>query len=118
MATCSKCLKQGKFDIIPSCFLCLPILLLNDFSYCSTLEKPGDKDEILLCDGCDIEMHMSCAGLTELPETDWLVSWQIYTPVLLLCISYALLFLCIYHVHFLCNLISVCLPFPLSVMGV
>ena len=27
---------------------------------------------MLLCDGCDLEMHMSCAGLTTVPEGDWL----------------------------------------------
>ena len=45
MATCSKCLKK---------------------------EQPGDADEILLCDGCDLEIHVSCAGLTTVPLGDWL----------------------------------------------
>mmetsp|Transcript_32798 Transcript_32798/g.68981 ORF Transcript_32798/g.68981 Transcript_32798/m.68981 type:complete len:1630 (-) Transcript_32798:512-5401(-) len=45
MATCSKCLKK---------------------------EQPNDMDEILLCDGCDLEIHMSCAGLTKIPIGDWL----------------------------------------------
>ncbi|KAL7534170.1 hypothetical protein ACHAXR_005696, partial [Thalassiosira sp. AJA248-18] len=44
-ATCSKCLKK---------------------------EQPDDMDEMLLCDGCDLEMHTSCAGLTAIPERDWL----------------------------------------------
>jgi len=28
-------------------------------------------DEIVFCDGCDIQVHMSCYGLTKLPEGDW-----------------------------------------------
>ena len=28
-------------------------------------------DEIVFCDGCDIQVHMSCYGLSELPEGDW-----------------------------------------------
>lgn len=45
MATCSKCLKN---------------------------EEPDDIDEMLLCDGCDLAMHVSCAGLSEVPDGDWL----------------------------------------------
>ncbi|KAL7541871.1 hypothetical protein ACHAXR_011300 [Thalassiosira sp. AJA248-18] len=45
MATCSKCLKK---------------------------EQPGDKDAMLLCDGCDLEIHVSCAGLTDVPKGDFL----------------------------------------------
>ena len=29
------------------------------------------KDEIVFCDGCDIQVHMSCYGLNKLPEGDW-----------------------------------------------
>ena len=35
-------------------------------------ELPNDPDEMLMCDGCDIEMHVSCAGLTAVPTCDWL----------------------------------------------
>lgn len=35
-------------------------------------EVPNDPDEMLICDGCDIEMHVSCAGLTAVPTCDWL----------------------------------------------
>lgn len=45
MATCSKCLKK---------------------------EQPGDVDQMLLCDGCDLEIHVSCAGLKTVPTGDWL----------------------------------------------
>ena len=46
-------------------------LHLNNYHLITT-EQPGDTDEILLCDGCDLEIHMSCAGLTSLPSGDWL----------------------------------------------
>ena len=35
-------------------------------------ELPNDPDEMLMCDGCDLEMHVSCAGLTAVPTFDWL----------------------------------------------
>lgn len=28
-------------------------------------------DEIVFCDGCDIQVHMSCYGLNKLPEGEW-----------------------------------------------
>ena len=43
-----------------------------NLSHSIILEQPGDTDEILLCDGCDLEIHLSCAGLKEIPTTDWL----------------------------------------------
>ena len=45
MATCSKCLKK---------------------------ERPDDTEEMLMCDGCDIAIHVSCAGLLMVPDGDWL----------------------------------------------
>ena len=41
-------------------------------SKCRKKEKEGDTDEMLLCDGCDLEMHLSCAGLSSVPTGDWL----------------------------------------------
>lgn len=35
-------------------------------------ELPNDTDEMLICDGCDLEMHVSCAGLLAVPTCDWL----------------------------------------------
>ena len=35
-------------------------------------EITNDPDPMLMCDGCDIEMHLSCAGLTAVPTCDWL----------------------------------------------
>jgi hypothetical protein len=29
------------------------------------------KDEIVFCDGCEIQVHMSCYGIKNLPEGDW-----------------------------------------------
>jgi len=45
MATCSKCLKK---------------------------EQENDTLPMLMCDGCDLEIHLSCAGLDNVPEGDWL----------------------------------------------
>lgn len=45
MATCSKCLKR---------------------------EQEDDAHPMLMCDGCDLEIHLSCAGLENVPEGDWL----------------------------------------------
>lgn len=28
-------------------------------------------DPLLLCDGCDVPVHLSCEGLTEVPSGDW-----------------------------------------------
>ena len=41
-------------------------------SKCHKKEQPNDTDEMLLCDGCDLEIHVSCAGLTAVPKGDWL----------------------------------------------
>ena len=41
-------------------------------SKCLKKEKRNDTDQILLCDGCDLEIHTSCAGFNMLPEGDWL----------------------------------------------
>ncbi|KAL7550676.1 hypothetical protein ACHAWF_013896 [Thalassiosira exigua] len=41
-------------------------------SKCGAKERPGDADEILLCDGCDLEIHVSCAGLAAVPPGDFL----------------------------------------------
>ena len=89
MATCSKCLKEGKFRSILS-------LLSTTVAHLSTLtaqlkrrrrgwggvgcggrdiafsERPDDKDEMLMCDGCNLEIHVSCAGLSAVPDGDWL----------------------------------------------
>lgn len=44
-ATCSKCLQQ---------------------------ERPEDSDPMLMCDGCDLDVHLSCIGLNKVPKGDWL----------------------------------------------
>ena len=44
----------------------------NSFFVRLFTEFPNDPDEMLMCDGCDIEMHVSCAGLTAVPKCDWL----------------------------------------------
>ena len=31
----------------------------------------GADDEIVFCDGCDIQVHLSCYGLTKVPKGDW-----------------------------------------------
>ena len=30
-----------------------------------------DDNEILLCDKCDVPVHQSCYGITQIPEGDW-----------------------------------------------
>ena len=35
-------------------------------------ERPDDTDEMLMCDGCNLESHVSCAGLSAVPDGDWL----------------------------------------------
>ena len=39
---------------------------------CQVREKENDPDPMLICDGCDHPCHLSCAGLSEVPERDWL----------------------------------------------
>ena len=39
---------------------------------CLIKEQPDDTDEMLLCDGCDLAIHVSCAGLFVIPDGDWL----------------------------------------------
>lgn len=29
-------------------------------------------DEVLLCDGCEVEVHLTCTGLSSIPEGDWM----------------------------------------------
>jgi hypothetical protein len=41
-------------------------------SKCLIKEKPDDTDEMLMCDGCDLAIHVSCAGLFIVPDGDWL----------------------------------------------
>ena len=41
-------------------------------SQCFKKEKECDTDEMLLCDGCNLEIHLSCAGLSSVPTGDWL----------------------------------------------
>ncbi len=86
MATCSKCLKEGKFRSILT-------LLSTTVAHLATLtaqlkrrrhgwgvwggdiafsERPDDTDEMLMCDGCNLEIHVSCAGLSAVPDGDWL----------------------------------------------
>ena len=30
-----------------------------------------EDDEIIFCDGCDVQVHLSCYGLTKVPEGEW-----------------------------------------------
>ena len=30
-----------------------------------------EEDEIVFCDGCDVQVHLSCYGLTKVPEGEW-----------------------------------------------
>ena len=39
---------------------------------CGKKENPDDEDQMLICDGCDLEVHVSCSGLTQVPEGDFL----------------------------------------------
>lgn len=41
-------------------------------SKCGKKENPDDEDQMLICDGCDLEIHVSCAGLDSVPEGDFL----------------------------------------------
>ena len=41
-------------------------------SKCLIKEQPDDTDEMLMCDGCDLAIHVSCAGLFIVPDGDWL----------------------------------------------
>jgi len=41
-------------------------------SKCLVKEQHDDSDEMLMCDGCDLAIHVSCAGLFIVPDGDWL----------------------------------------------
>ncbi len=41
-------------------------------SKCSSEEQLDDTDEMLMCNGCNLAMHVSCAGLFMVPDGDWL----------------------------------------------
>jgi SWI/SNF-related matrix-associated actin-dependent regulator of chromatin subfamily A member 5 len=35
-------------------------------------DRWGDDDEIVFCDGCDVQVHLSCYGLKRVPKGKWL----------------------------------------------
>ena len=39
---------------------------------CLKKEDPNDVDDMLICDGCDATIHVSCSGLNSVPTGDWL----------------------------------------------
>ncbi len=49
--------------------------VLATCSKCHDVEKDGDDENgnpMLMCDGCDLTIHLKCAGLTSVPTGDWL----------------------------------------------
>lgn len=47
--------------------------VFHDLSHCAICKGREDEDMILLCDGCDLEIHMYCLKpiITEVPEGAW-----------------------------------------------
>ncbi len=48
------------------------IMAMGTCSKCSREEQSDDTDDMLMCDRCDLAMHVSCAKLFMVPDGDWL----------------------------------------------